>query len=177
MSSAAIKKIFIGFEVKHTVMMLAISIIIPFCIHVLPATGGIPMGARLLAFFYAPFIAAIFFRPHVAFITALSSPLLNSLCTGHPARELVGILTVELVLFCSIIFSLTKTGHFKTISVPFSLIASVVLTSLLLKIIPAFYPETSPAAFLVDTITRGLPGIFLLSSFNFFVVKSSNRAQ
>jgi len=90
-----------------------ISVISPFMIHLIPPIGGVPIGAIVLAMSYAPLIAIVLFRFHVAMITALLSPLLNSLITGYPKPEIIAILTFELILFsiCAYLIN-RKWRHF-----------------------------------------------------------------
>jgi len=85
-------------QIKESVFVLAFSILIPFLIHFIPVSGN-PAGAVLLPIFIAPFIAVVFFRLNVAVIAALLSPVLNYLLTGNPVYGIVGIITLELVLF------------------------------------------------------------------------------
>ena len=48
-------------QVVETVILLAGSILFQFLIHLIPSSGA-PLGAVLLAMFFAPLIAVIFFN-------------------------------------------------------------------------------------------------------------------
>ena len=54
--------------VPATLLTVAATFLLPFFVHLLPPVGGVPMGARLLPLFFAPFLA----------VRALSPPPLPS---------------------------------------------------------------------------------------------------
>ena len=86
-------------QIKEAAIILGITILMPFIIHLLPIVDNVPIGARLLPIFYAPLIAVIFFRWHVGLLAALLAPVINFLITGSPQWQVVIILTYELTLF------------------------------------------------------------------------------
>ena len=84
----------------------------------LVAAYGVPVGAYLLPMFYIPFIALVAYRLPVALIVALLAPPLNFLLTGNPQWGLMGILTIELVLFTLLAYVLMLQGKVKWIAAP-----------------------------------------------------------
>lgn len=165
MNVVTLKKTLIWLEVKETVLMLSVSVILPFMIHMIPSFAGITLGARLIPMFYAPFIAVILFRPHVAIITGLLSSTLNSLLTGHPTPEKVGVLTFELVVFCALSYLFhRKWRHFWGT-------APLAYLLVLLSIACAL----GSREFFVSTMVTALPGIAMLTLINVFLLRSQPK--
>ena len=152
----AIENTFINkLQIKETVALLTFSILIPYLMHFIPVSGN-PAGAVLLPIFIAPFFAAVYFKWHTAVITALLSPMLNHLITGNPVFGIVGILTLELVLFVSISALLLKTKGIKYVSAPIALAVSIFLVQVLFTSFNNF----------VSVFTTAIPGVILLAVVN-----------
>lgn len=165
MDAISFKKTLIQLEVKETALILTASVIIPFVVHLIPSFTGIPVGAMLLAMFYAPFIAIILFRPHVAIVTGLLSPILNSLLTGYPVPEKIVLLTVELVLFSVILYLIQRRWrHFWGAAALAYLATVLTVTSVLGSI-----------DFFVSIIVSSLPGIAILFLINIFLLRLSPK--
>jgi hypothetical protein len=105
MGSLTFKKTFVVLEVKGTLLILSLSIVLPFFVHLV---FGATIAQRLLPMFYAPLIAAFFFRPHVAIICGLLSPTLNWLITGLPTADKILVLTLKLVVFAIVACILSR---------------------------------------------------------------------
>ena len=163
MNTIALKKTLVRWQVKETALILSASVMLPFLIHLIPPIGGIPFGARLLAMFYAPFIAVMLFKPHVAIITGLFSPILNSLLTGYPAPEIVGVLSVELVVFCLVAYLIRRRAkNFRGTAALAYLIALLVVTC----------AAGASDAFFLRTVFNALPGIAMLVLMNILLLRS-----
>jgi hypothetical protein len=108
MSTLIIRKTLVQLEIKETIILLALSVILPFFLHLAPNWGKLPLAAHLIPLFYAPFMAVILCRLHVAIIVALFSPFLNFLFTGYPVQEKLGMLTLELLLFSLIAYFISQ---------------------------------------------------------------------
>lgn len=89
--------------VTAALLTVAAALLLPLFFHLLPASDGPPLGARLLPIFYAPLLAAVFFHPAVALTAALSAPALNHLLTGRPTPDMAMFLTLELLLFVGVV--------------------------------------------------------------------------
>lgn len=166
MDAIAVKRTLVWLEVKETALVLSASVILPFLVHLVPAYNGIPLGARLLPMFYAPFIAVSLFRPHVAIITGLFSPILNSYLTGHPTPENIAVLTVELVLFCIISYLVQrKWRHFW----------GVVIVSYLLTLLSVSF-LLGRIEFFTNTLVVALPGLAMLSFINMSLLRLQSRS-
>ena len=96
-------------QIVETIALLAASILLQFLIHIIPSTGT-PIGAVLLAMFFAPLVAVIFFKAHTAFIVGILSPVLNYFITGLPKAEILPLMTIELVLFVSCLLNSLTTA-------------------------------------------------------------------
>jgi hypothetical protein len=149
-------------QVKETLIVLAISIIIPFLIHLLPAYKGTPAGAILLAMFFAPFYAIRYFKFHVGVIAAISSPMLNYLVTGKPTSGLVPLLTLQLVLFVLLSKVLYKIDTFKYLNAFFSYAAAIFISSILLALVPDLTHGMPIDVYLETAFVTAIPGILLL---------------
>jgi hypothetical protein len=129
MSAITLRKIWVEWEANWIIAAVACSVALPFLVHCIPNRSALPLGAQLLPMFYAPFIAAFFFRPHVGMITAFIAPLMNSWLTGLPVKEKIGFLTAELLIFTLISLWLIKKFPRFWGSAPLAYVASTVICS------------------------------------------------
>lgn len=161
MKAIALKKTLVKLQVKETVLILAASVTLPFLVHLVPPIRGIPLGARLLPIFYAPFIAVILFKPHVAIIAGLFSPILNSLFTGYPLPEIIAVLTIELVVFSVISYLIQRRWRDFRGTAPLAYLAALLSVSCLLR----------SMEFFISTAFNALPGIAVLALMNIFLLR------
>lgn len=134
------------------------TVAIPLLIHLIPASGPVPIGARLLPIFYAPLIATLLFRIHIGLIAAVLGPLLNYLLLGLPAPEILMPLTFELIIFVWTIYMLK--GNW--LMGPMAYLAAKVLSSSVMLLIPSFSPGPAPFDFFIQSITNAIPGLIVL---------------
>src|ERR1017187_9239168 len=80
-------------------ILLCLSVMFPFMIHVIPVPEDSQLGPRLLPIFYAPLLASLLRRSGTAAAVALLAPWLNWALTSHPAPTGAIVMTVELVVF------------------------------------------------------------------------------
>ncbi|MFH1360470.1 MAG: hypothetical protein ABIJ41_05470 [Candidatus Omnitrophota bacterium] len=59
------------FQVDKLILVLGVMFFMPFFVHLIPWLDANPLGAIFLPIFYAPLVAIIFYRPHVALLSAL----------------------------------------------------------------------------------------------------------
>jgi hypothetical protein len=153
-------------QVKETLSILAFSILIPYSMHFIPASGN-PIGSILLPIFIAPFIAVVFFKWSTAVITALLSPMLNYFVTGNPHFAIVGVITTELVLFVLLSMALLKVNGLKYATAPIGLVFAMFVGQILFSSVSHF----------AVVLTTGLPGIVLISLVNFAAIKLSGKLK
>ena len=167
MNTVTLKKALVCLEVKETVLVLAGSVILPFLIHLIPPIAGIPLGARLLPMFYAPLIAIVLFRAHVGIIAALFAPALNSLLTGHPLPEKVGILTFELLIFCIILYLLNRQWKEFWAAAPLAYLLALACASAALGSMNFFF----------TTLSVGIPGFLALALLNLSLLNFKSKRE
>jgi hypothetical protein len=119
-----------------TVSALALSAVLPVLVHMLPVTGGMPAGARLLPIFFAPLIAALLGRPAAALTAALLAPALNHLLTGMPAAATLPGLMMQLVLFTGLAVLLARRPLL-TLLAPAAYLLAYYLAPVLLTLLAA----------------------------------------
>jgi membrane-associated HD superfamily phosphohydrolase len=86
-------------QAPAALITMALMIVLPMLVHLLPAVGKTPLGAFLLPIFYAPLAAIFLFHPLVSIFAGLVVPYLNYVLTGQPALPVAASLSVELLLF------------------------------------------------------------------------------
>lgn len=161
-SKALSQKTLEKLQLREALAAIGAAALIPYLVHLLPSFGGIPSGARLLAMFIAPFIAAAFFRYHVAVITAVTAPVFNHFLTGMPAAPVVPILTIELLLFSHMVRILQNNKYLRSVNAPVSYLAVKAVSSLLLLQFPLLLPGADSLAFFTTSVVNALPGLLLL---------------
>ena len=155
--------------IPATFLTVAATLLLPFLIHLLPPVGGVPMGARLLPLFIAPFLAVVLFHPAVALVASLVTPLLNRLLTGQPAWEMSVLLTVELVTFSLAAWLLVRRWPRFWGNAPLSYVIAKAASLLLLSFLPLL--PVSPWRFFFNSLQTALPGLLVLLLLNFIVVR------
>ena len=163
-NNAAIRNL----QVVETIILLAASILFQFLIHLIP-TSGTPIGAFLLAMFFAPLIAVVFFKPHATFLVAIFSPILNYLISGSPIAEILPLMTIKLVLFVSCLYLFFNVKSIKKISSLFAIVISITLSPFIVSLFSSYSEDV------LNTLTTAIPGILLLTLANYFLVRYQEK--
>ncbi|HVO75432.1 MAG TPA: hypothetical protein VMT35_15490 [Ignavibacteriaceae bacterium] len=158
-------------QIKETIFLLSGAVLIPLLIHLLPAIDGRPAGAYLLPIFYAPLIAVLFFRFHTAVITALFSPVINYFITGNPNFQLIQVMMVQLGLFVTILYFISKIDKLRLVSAPVSYILTLAALFIILSAATSLLPGINALKFTINSILTGIPGIIILATVNLAAVK------
>jgi hypothetical protein len=153
----------------ETIVVLAVSVIVPFVVHLFPPSGKVLVGARFLPLFYAPFVAVVLFRPAVSMMSALLAPCLNQLLTGSPCFEKVIVLTLELFLFTLIAQALVVEKKSFWGAAVLSYIVSKGVSVLLLWKTLLMIPRVSVEVYFLRSIYTALPGIGILFLINIYL--------
>jgi hypothetical protein len=158
MDTFALKKSLSRLQVKETAIILTAAVILPFIVHLFPSSDGIPWGERLLPMFYAPFIAVVLLRPHAGIMTAVFSPILNSLITGLPVTGRIPIISLSLLLF--IVFAQLMISRKKRfwLAAPLAYLATMSVSGIFLD--PAF----------LNPLADSFSGIMVLLALNIYLV-------
>ncbi len=165
------EKIFSRLQVKETLLLLSLSVLLPFLVHLLPELNGIPMGAILLAMFFAPLIAVRFYKFHVGLFIAFLSPLINFAITGNPKAILLPIMTIQLVVFVAGLKLLGQIRSARPVSSLVAYIFCIAVSFVLLLAIPSILPDALPGLFLLTSLLNALPGVALLIAVDFAIKK------
>ncbi len=162
--------------VRETAIMLGISIALPFLIHLIPSQT-VPWGARFLPIFLAPLLGVALYRLHVGLIPALLAPLMNHWLTGSPAPSLVGVLTLELVVFAVTVSVLLKTWPRLWVSGPLSYLTAKGVSAIVISILP-WLSDLRPAhEFALRSVETAIPGLLILAATTLFVIQKRNRSH
>jgi len=163
-NNAAIRNL----QVVETIILLAATILFQFFIHFIP-TSGTPVGAFLLAMFFAPLIAVIFFKPHAAFVVAIFSPILNYLISGSPIAEILPLMTIKLVLFVSCLYLFFNIKSIKKISALPAILVSLTVSPFIVSLFSSYNKNV------LSSLTTAIPGILLLTVVNYFLVRYQEK--
>jgi hypothetical protein len=155
-----------GRTVKATVLVLAATLLIPFLVHLIPAPGPVPVGARLLPMFYAPFVAVVLFRYPVGLVAGVAAPVINHLLTGRPALPLMSILCVELAASVLVAAALLRVPYLRWVAAPLSYLGAKAVSVALLAARPGWMPGTQPLDFALSSIANAWPGLVILLVIN-----------
>ncbi len=163
-------------DVSATAVTVGAMLLLPFLIHFIPSTA-VPIGARLLPMFYAPLLAAIFFRPAVGIVSALVAPLLNYALTGMPESGILAILIVELVVFTVVMQRLSYRWPTFGGFAPFAYLIAKIVSLLVLILVPLSFISAPPMQFFLVSSRNALPGIAVLLVLNMIAVWVKRRSN
>jgi len=156
--------------VPATIATVALAMLLPFLVHLLPPSGGVPLGARLLPIFVAPFLAAALFHPGAAVVASLVTPTLNRLATGQPAPAMSVLLTVELLVFSGIVLAVRERWPRAWFLAPVAYVVAKGVALLALAAAGAPLPGLVGVAGFLGSLANALPGLLLLLALNAWVV-------
>lgn len=152
-------------------VLLALSLLFPFLIHVLPVPGDARLGPRLLPMFYAPLLAVLVGRLPTAMLVALLAPWLNRALTGHPPTVMAAVMTVELTAFAiALRWLIARHGLRWWFAAPAFLASKAVVTALVL-IAPTLNGGRAALPWAGQTTVTALPGVAILVGLTLLVAK------
>ncbi len=171
----SVKQTDFSFQWKATLVVTVCTLLLPIIFHMFPPIYGTPVGALFLPIFYAPFVALIFYRPHVGLLAGIIAPFLNHLITGQPALHIASVLSFELVLFVLIAAYLLKIMKGYFITAPLAYLLTKILSSSALAVFGWVPYNMSGTDFFVNSISNGIGGIIILGLINYFAVKIKSK--
>jgi hypothetical protein len=152
-------------------ILLCLSVMFPFMIHIIPVPGDSQLGPRLLPMFYAPLLAALWGRTRSAVVLALAAPWLNWALTSHPAPLGAVVMMIQLLGFVVVLRALLAgVGARWFLAAPayFSgLAASAVATAFF----PTLIGGRAALAWAAQSAAIGLPGIAILVLINWLALR------
>lgn len=154
-----------------TAVTVVAALILPLLVHLVPSEG-VPLGARLLLIFYAPFLAAAFFPPAVGLTAALLTPFVNFALTGAPPPAVAFSLSTELLVFVG--FVLTLKRYRLPLVAPLAYLVARTVTFFVFT--PAEVTARSAWASLAASFWLALPAVCELFLLNLAVAARQKRA-
>jgi len=143
-------------------MLLCLSVMFPFMVHLIPAPEDAQLGPRLLPIFYAPLLAALLGRQGTAAAVALLAPWLNWALTSHPAPLGAVVMTIELLVFVLAMRAmLLRAGPRWYLAVP-AYLAAKAAAALAAAAYPALIRGHGPLEWAAQCVATALPGIAIL---------------
>jgi hypothetical protein len=152
----------IAHQLFGAVSLIGLAVLFPFMVHHVPAVGGVPWGARLLAMFVAPFAGLLLFRFRLALVPAIIAPFLNGQLFGSPSSHLVGLLTVELIVFTAMAAALLKSNRRMWLAAPLAFLAAKTISGFTMVFSGLIEPPISAGTYIAETVVVGLPGLAVL---------------
>lgn len=153
-------------------ILLALSVMFPFMIHILPLPEDTRWGPRLLPMFYAPLLAAIWGRTSSALLIALLAPWVNRLLTGHPATATATVMMVELLGFVvALRLLLAQIGPRWFLAAP-AYFAGKAIALLIVAIAPGLIAGRPALDWAAQSIVLALPGVAILVLINFLMLRA-----
>ena len=153
-------------------VLLGITTLLPYFVHLLPTWDDAPVGARLLPIFYAPLVAALSERPRYSVTLAFIAPWVNHFLIGMPAAPVAMILTFELLMFSVILHLLLRQYRKGAWMGPAAYLLVKPISGLLIwqwPLIPA-----SPWGFVVNSVATAWPGLVMLGILGFICHQYAN---
>jgi hypothetical protein len=152
-------------------VLLALSVMFPFMIHLIPVPGDSQWGPRLLPMFYAPLLAALWGRVRSAAAVALLAPWLNWALTAHPTPPLAVVTMVELSGFVFVVrLLLTGVGPRWYLAAP-AYLAGMAAAATAVGFLPALIGGRPALAWAAQCIVTGEPGIVILLVINWLALR------
>lgn len=160
--------------VMETTFFLALTLIIPALVHLIPTTDGVPIGARFLPIFYAPFVATMLFRYPVGLFIALAAPSINYLLFGKPALPIVGVLTLELTIFVSLVTLLSKVKELRLGLAAIGYIITKLFSTTLIAIFPQIVAMKAQN-FIFQSLSNAWAGLIVLVILSIVIDKYKSK--
>jgi hypothetical protein len=151
-----------GRQLIGAASLLGLAVTLPLIVHQIPTIGGVPWGARLLAMFVAPFVGLFLFQFRLALVPALMAPILNSQLFGSPAWHLVGLLTIELVVFTAVAAVLLKSNRRWWVAAPLAFLAAKAFSGFTVVSSGVIGQSISAGSYIAESVAVGLPGLGVL---------------
>jgi hypothetical protein len=152
----------IGNHLIGAASLVGLGVIFPFIVHQVPAVGGIPWGARLLAMFVAPFVGLLLLRFRLALVPAVVAPFLNSQLFGNPPSHLAGLLIVELIVFTAMAAVLLRSNRRLWVAAPLAFLAAKAFSGLTMVSSGLVGQSISAGSYIAESVVVGLPGLGVL---------------
>lgn len=159
-------------EISWIVLFLALAFLAPYVVHFIPSWDDSPIGAKLLPIFYAPLIAALTRKAHVSIAVAMMAPWLNHVLIGMPSVGMAIIMTVELVIFSSVVERLARKYKGQAWLGPVSFLLAKPVSLLVLSLVPGFLTGIPSVTQFFNSVVNAWPGLAILALLSYYVPKT-----
>ena len=141
-----------------TGLLLATGLLLPFAFHALLGPSG---GRMLLPMHYGVLIGGLLLGPVAGAFLGVATPLLSAVLTGMPAASVLPPMVVELVVYGLVAGVARRRLRAGVLwSLLLAMVAGRVALGLAVALLgPAIGLDARPVAYVVASITAGLPGI------------------
>ena len=147
-------------------ILLCLSVMFPFLIHIIPVPENAQLGPRLLPMFYAPLLAALWGRMRSALAVAVLAPWLNRVLTTHPSLPGAIVMTIELLGFVLALRTLMlRVGPRGFLALP-AYLAGKIAALAVTAVFPALIDGGAALPWVARSVTIGVPGIAILVLIN-----------
>jgi hypothetical protein len=153
-------------------VLITLSVLFPFMVHLVPVPDHGRLGARLLPMFYAPLLGALLGRARSAYLVAAIAPWANWLITSYPVPPVAGLMTLQLIVFVATVRGLlTRCGARWFLAAP-AYLAALAAATIAVVIFPALVGNAPALAWAWNSVALGAPGIAILVAINWLAVRS-----
>ena len=152
-------------------ILLALSVMFPFLIHILPVPEDARLGPRLLPMFYAPLLAALLGRTRSALFVAVVAPWLNWALTSHPTPPGAVVMMLQLLTFVGVLRALLAgIGPRWFLAAP-AYVACLLAGVLVATLFPGLIGGRAPMAWAAQGFATGWPGLAVLVAINWLAIR------
>lgn len=158
-----------------TLLTVIATLLLPRVVHLLPSSGGVPLGAWLLPIFYALLLAAVFFGPVASLVAGALAPFANPALTGRPPLPLATQLSAELLIFTGVVPGFGRRWPRFALAALLAYMVARFITFFALT--PASVTTGGSWAVLFVSLGAALPGIVVLALLNVVAVRLRQLRQ
>lgn len=152
-------------------ILLFLSVMFPFMVHILPVPTDERLGPRLLPMFYAPLLAALWGRRSSALLISCGAPWLNWLLTSHPTPRMGIVMSIELLAFVlALRWLIARTGPRWFLAAP-AFVCAKIASTVAVAFFPVLVGARPPLVWAVQGTLLGLPGIAVLVAINWLALR------
>jgi len=156
---------------RETLVLMAVSWLVPVLVHLVPWGGPRPLGVYLLPAFWTAFAAVYFYGAGVGLLVALVTPVVNLLLTGLPMLEMMGLMSLELAAFVAVAALLVHRWPTLRFAAPLAWLPARALAIGVQWAVPAFGDHRNPFTHLLGSTVDSLAGLAVLLAINLALVQ------
>lgn len=153
-------------------LVLSATILLPLFIHLIPSINGVPVGAYLIPFFYAPLIAIYLFKPLPVAFAGVLAPFIYYLISGAPAINMVSVISLEIVSFIYLMHIMNTTFNKAIWIAPAAYLSAKIVSFLILFLLPVDIIISTPVNHLLTSTFYALPGMAVLFIISLYMRKN-----